>query len=113
MFAAGLALAALYDCAFAAESARTQVLLVGTYHFSNPGRDLNNVKAVDILAAGRQQEVGKVVAALARFAPTQVAVEWPAQVVNERYAQFRAGQLPQSSNEVVQLGFRLARERVS
>jgi len=111
MFVAGLALAALYDCAFAAESARTQVLLVGTYHFSNPGRDLNNVKAVDILAAGRQQEVGKVVAALARFAPTQVAVEWPAQVVNERYAQFRAGQLPQSSNEVVQLGFRLARER--
>jgi hypothetical protein len=110
-FAAVFALAALYDPALAAESARTQVLLVGTYHFSNPGKDLNNVKAVDILAAARQQELAKVVASLARFAPTQVAVEWPAQLVNERYAQFRAGQLPQSRNEVVQLGFRLARER--
>jgi len=105
------ALTTLYDSAFAAQSAKTQVLLVGTYHFSNPGKDLNNVKAVDILAAPRQQELGKVIASLARFAPTQVAVEWPAQVVDERYAKFRAGQLPESSNEVVQLGFRLARER--
>src|SRR5512138_693245 len=103
--------AALYGSAFAADPVRTQVLLVGTYHFSNPGKDLNNVKAVDILGAPRQQEIGKVVASLARFAPTQVAVEWPAQVVNERYAQYRAGQLPESRNEVVQLGFRLARER--
>ena len=110
-FALVFALAALYDSAFAAESARTQVLLVGTYHFSNPGKDLNNVKAVDILAADRQREIGKVVAALARFAPTQVAVEWPADVVKERYASFRDGQLPESRNEVVQLGFRLARER--
>jgi hypothetical protein len=111
VFAAALALTMLYESAFSAESAKTQVMLVGTYHFSNPGKDLNNVKAVDIFAAGRQQEIGKVVAGLGRFAPTQVAVEWPAAVVNERYAQFRAGQLQESRNEVVQLGFRLARER--
>jgi hypothetical protein len=109
--AAGLALAMLYGSALAAETAKTQVMLVGTYHFSNPGKDLNNVKAVDVLAADRQREIGKVVTALARFAPTKVAVEWPAQVVQERYPKFRDGQLPESSNEVVQLGFRLARER--
>ncbi len=96
---------------FAADAAKTQVMLVGTYHFSNPGKDLNNVKAVDVLAAERQRELGKVTTALAKFAPTQVAVEWPAQVVKERYAQFRDGKLPESRNEVVQLGFRLARER--
>jgi hypothetical protein len=105
------ALAVLCESAFAAEAAKTQILLVGTYHFANPGKDLNNVKAVDILAADRQQEIGKVVAGLARFAPTQVAVEWPAHVVKERYAKFRDGQLAESRNEVVQLGFRLARER--
>ena len=49
--AAGLALAMLSGSALAAEAARTQVMLVGTYHFSNPGKDLNNVKAVDVLAA--------------------------------------------------------------
>jgi hypothetical protein len=106
-----LALATLCGSALAADAAKTQVMLVGTYHFSNPGKDLNNVKAVDVLAADRQRELAKVVTALARFAPNQVAVEWPAPVVKERYAKFRDGTLPESRNEVVQLGFRLARER--
>lgn len=97
--------------ALAAEPAKTQVMLVGTYHFSNPGKDLNNVKAVDVLAADRQREIAAVVTSLARFAPTRVAVEWPAQVVDERYPKYRDGTLPESRNEVVQLGFRLARER--
>jgi hypothetical protein len=106
-----LALAMLCGSALAADAAKTQVMLVGTYHFSNPGKDINNVKAVDVLTAERQQELRKVVASLAKFAPTKVAVEWPAQVVQERYPKFRDGQLPESRNEVVQLGFRLARER--
>ena len=97
--------------ALAADAVKTQVMLVGTYHFSNPGQDLNNVKAVDVLAPERQGEIAKVVAALAKFAPTQVGVEWPAQTVQERYPKYRDGKLPESSNEVVQLGFRLARER--
>jgi hypothetical protein len=110
-FVALIALAALCGPAVAAEAAKTAVMLVGTYHLSNPGKDINNVKAVDILTPQRQREIGKVVAALAKFAPTRVAVEWPEQIVNERYAKFRAGQLPESRNEVVQLGFRLAHQR--
>ena len=86
-------------------------MLVGTYHFSNPGKDIHNVKAVDVLSAQRRREIGAVTAALGKFAPTQVAVEWPDAVVTERYAKFREGQLPESRNEVVQLGFRLAHER--
>lgn len=107
-----LALALPFGSALAADAAKTiQVMLVGTYHFSNPGQDLNNVKAVDVLAPQRQREIGKVVTSLAKFAPNKVAVEWPAQVVQERYPKFRDGQLQDSRNEVVQLGFRLARER--
>lgn len=106
-----LLIAGFCESVSAADTARTQVLLVGTYHFSNPGKDIHNVKAVDVLTAERQRELVNVSDALARFAPTQVAVEWPQQAVTERYAQFRAGQLPESRNEVVQLGFRLARDR--
>jgi hypothetical protein len=107
-----LALALPFGSALAADAAnRTQIMLIGTYHFSNPGQDLNNVKAVDVLAPERQREIGKVVTALAKFAPNKVAVEWPAQVVQERYPQYRDGGLQNSRNEVVQLGFRLARER--
>ena len=46
-----LALALPFGTALAADAAKkTQVMLIGTYHFSNPGQDLNNVKAVDVLA---------------------------------------------------------------
>ena len=48
-----------------------------------PDLRYRNVKAVDILAPERQRELGKVVAALAKFAPARVAVEWPEQIVNE------------------------------
>jgi hypothetical protein len=94
----------------AADAAKTQVMLVGTYHFANPGRDIHNVEAVDVLAAERQREIGKVVTALEKFKPGRVGVEWPEQAAQESYAKFLAGTLPENRNEVVQLGFRLARE---
>lgn len=97
--------------ALAAKPASIRVMLIGTYHFSNPGHDLNNVKAVDVLAPVRQTEIATVTSSLAKFAPTQVAVEWPAATVAERYPKYLAGTLPESRNEVVQLAFRLARER--
>src|SRR5262245_9772081 len=101
-------LASLLTCGSlkTADTPKAQVLLVGTYHFSNPGHKLNNVKAVDVLSAERQRNLAKLVSALARFEPTFVGVEWPQARVTERYAKFLDGTLPESSNEVVQLGFR-------
>lgn len=92
--------------AFAAE-APAQIMLIGTFHFSNPGHDLHNVQAVDVLAPQRQKELQAITRSLARFKPTLVAVEWPEKKASERYADYLAGK-PPSSNEVEQLGFRLA-----
>lgn len=86
----------------------TQVMIVGGYHMSNPGRDIHDVHADDVLAPKRQKEIVAITNALARFRPTKVAVEWDAPVVAERYPKYLAGTLPPSRNEVVQLGFRLA-----
>jgi hypothetical protein len=85
------------------------VLLVGTFHMGNPGKDLHNLAADDVLAPTRQAEIAGIVDALKRFRPSRVAVEWPAALVTERYAAYGDGTLPPSRNEVVQLGFRLAR----
>lgn len=46
---------------------------------------------------------------LARFRPTKVAVERPSDGSARQWAEYRAGGLTNSRNEVVQLGFRLAR----
>ncbi len=86
-----------------------EVMVVGVFHMSNPGHDLHNLKADDVLEPKRQREIAALTDALARFKPTKVGVEWPPDLVTERYKQYLAGTLPPSRNEVVQLGFRLAK----
>lgn len=103
----GLAvLALLMAPALAAEP--VQVMIVGDFHMSNPGKDLHNMQVDDMLSPARQAQIAAVTDALARFKPTLVAAEWPADITAQRYADYRAGKLPPSHNEVVQLGFRLA-----
>jgi hypothetical protein len=89
----------------------TQVMVVGVSHMSNPAHDLHDMKADDVLSPKRQGEIQAVTSALARFKPTKIAVEWDAPVVAERYPKYLTGNLPESRNEVVQLGFRLGKLR--
>lgn len=104
------ALSVPVECARAdAPPAPVQVMVVGLFHLSNPGHDLHNMKVDDVLAPKRQAELGAITDALARFKPDKVAVEWPRDTVEERFPKYLAGTLPPSRNEVVQLGFRLAR----
>ena len=86
-----------------------EVLILGTYHFANPGRDQYNAEADDVLAPKRQAEIRDLVDGLAAFGPTIVAVEAdPDGPVNERYAAWRRGDYALRANESEQIGFRLA-----
>lgn len=85
-----------------------KVMVVGLVHLANPGRDLFNVQVDDVLSDRRQAEIARIVEGLARFGPDRVMVEMPAALADERYAAYRAGSLPPSRSESVQLGFRLA-----
>ena len=104
-----LALFLLHGAAWAT-GPPARVILISTYHFSNPGQDQANVESVDVTVPQRQAELQAVTDALIRFEPTFVGVEWPAEAASEQYARYREGRLPPSSNEVVQLGFRLAKQ---
>lgn len=87
------------------------LLIVGTPHFGNPGRDVVNVRVPDVLSAERQAEIEAVVERLAAFRPTRVAVEWPASEqarLDQRYADYRAGRHTLTANERDQVGLRLA-----
>lgn len=92
-----------------------QILVLGTYHFDNPGLDVVKTDVADVLTPGRQAEIGQVVDALARFRPTRIAVEARPSAsarLDSLYAAYRAGRHTLASTEVQQLGFRLA-ERFS
>lgn len=93
-------------------ASRAEVLVLGTYHMANPGRDIFNMKADDVLAPKRPAEIAQVVEALKRFRPTKIAVE--RNVGDERiprdYADYVAGKHELTRNEIEQVGFRLAKE---
>ena len=40
-----------------APAPRAEILVLGTYHMANPGRDIFNTQADDVLAAKRQKEI--------------------------------------------------------
>ena len=108
----GAAFAMLFAAIFATAAMAAEpvkVMIVGTMHFSNPGADMHNVKVDDVLVPKRQAEIARVAAGLARFKPTVVATEWPADIVAQRYPKYVDGTLAESRNEVVQLGFRLGK----
>jgi hypothetical protein len=95
-----------------AQAPKPVVMVVGTYHMANPGRDRNNVMVDDHLAPARQAQLEEVAAMLASFRPTKIALEVPVardSALNAQYAADLAGTLPPDPSEVQQVGFRLAK----
>ena len=90
-----------------------KLLLLGTFHFKDSGRDGYKPKHdVDILSTERQQEIADLLDRLAEFAPTRIAVEWDRDDqarLDERYKQYLAGEFEISSNEIYQIGFRFGK----
>ena len=53
------------------------VLLLGTFHYNNPGADVAKTKTFDVMSNSAQQELEKITAKIKAYHPTQVFVEWP------------------------------------
>ena len=98
--------------AFADETARPEVLVLGTHHMANPGSNVFDAEADDVLSARRQAEIAEVIRVLRAFRPTKIAVEarFSDRSTQRRYAEYLAGEVELTRNEIDQLGFRLARE---
>jgi hypothetical protein len=108
-----LALAAATAAAqSASQQQRAEVLILGTYHMANPGRDVFNMEADDVIAPKRQAQIAELLAVLKHFRPTKVAVEstvWE-DTRPRQYADYLVGKRELSRNEIEQIGFRLAKE---
>ena len=101
--------AALFTAPATAADRPVEVMIVGDFHMSG-GHDMHNVQVDDVLAPKRQAEIQAVVDSIAKFKPTMVDAEWDEPYTAQKYADYLAGKLPPSHNEVVQLGFRLAKQ---
>ncbi len=91
--------------------APADVLILGTYHFDNPGLDVAQFQVADVLLPERQVEIEAVVQSLLAFRPTKVLVERlpeRAARLDSLYDAYRAGQHTLARGEDEQLGFRIA-----
>jgi hypothetical protein len=95
-----------------AQPGRVEIMILGSYHMGNPGRDLANMQADDVTQPHRQRELQAVADALARWRPTRILVEAerPAPFTLDRYRSFRMEDLATNRNEIAQIGYRLARQ---
>lgn len=91
--------------------APVEVMILGTYHFANPGQDVVNMEVDDVLNPRRQREIAVLVDTLAEWRPSRIAVEDETDAKSLALARFaQADELLETSrSESVQVGFRLAR----
>lgn len=114
---------------FQSESAEAQkpnresvkVMLLGTVHLDNPGRDAINPKVPNVLTDEKQKELKAVRNALAEFQPNKVALEVEMKhqaSFDSLYQQFKEGKLNtfatgdfvSKRSEQFQIGFKLAKK---
>ena len=94
------------------KTAGAQVLVIGSYHMSNPGLDAVNITADDVLAPKRQREIEQLADRIAAFRPTKVALEIPYgrdSTSNMLYRRYVQGTYALDHTEMQQLGFRIAK----
>ena len=93
-------------------SGKPQILVLGTYHMSNPGRDVYNIQVDDVRAPKRQQELAQLAYVLAKFQPTKIAIEADpdGKRLPAAYQDYLAGKHELTQNEIEQIGFRLGKQ---
>jgi hypothetical protein len=95
---------------------KTEVLLIGTFHFSNPGLDLTKLNSMDILSPERQAEIAQVRSLITKFKPDKFFVEYrynQQQTLDSIYSCFLQGKSTaplKNTNEVYQLAFKTGKE---
>lgn len=98
-----------------------EALLVGTFHYNNPGADVAKTKTFDILNEDSQLELKKISKKITNYNPTKIFVEWPydeQRKLDSLYHIYIKGNYFDNDslsnfylkNEIFQLAFRIAKE---
>ena len=109
-----LCMSALPAAAFAAvpSPVPAKVMMMGVFHFANPGRDMVKSGVINVMTRENQAYLDGLATRLAGFHPTAVLIECePSEQAkfDEKFTAFRNGTFALTSNEDFQIGFRVAK----
>ncbi|MEO0425663.1 MAG: DUF5694 domain-containing protein [Pseudomonadota bacterium] len=97
----------------AAAAAPAEVMLIGLFHFANPGLDAVKSEVIDVKTPESQAYLEALTDRIAALEPTTVLLEYnPASQdeIQGEYARYLADDFELPHNEIYQLGFRIARK---
>lgn len=95
------------------QDSNAQVLMMGVFHFSSPGKDTVKVKHIDVMSPESQADIQSISQKITQqFKPTLVLLEYAEKndnIIQGRYQKYLAGDYTLPVNEIYQLGFRIAK----
>jgi hypothetical protein len=106
----------LFTVVVAAQSPKTEVMTLGTFHFNFPNLDVNQISKndqIDVLELVYQKEIEHIVRQVSNFKPTIIVIErQPSEqhLTDSVYAEYLLGNYQLKRAEEEQIGFRLARQ---
>ena len=93
---------------------KTQVLVVGTFHFHYPGLDAHQIDdkdKINVLEEPKKSEVTELVEYIKKFKPTKIAIEAkPSWNATEKLKKYKQGEFREERDERYQLGMRIAND---
>lgn len=95
-----------------AQSQPAEVLLFGVFHFHNPGRDVVRVDQIDVTTTENQEYLQHLTKRLCDFKPTTILLEFEPSHEAEmlhRLKDYLDGMSELGTNEIYQIGFRVAK----
>lgn len=92
--------------------APAKVMMIGTFHFANPGKDVVKSNVINVMTRDNQAYLERLATRLARFHPTNVLIECDPSAqakIDAKFAAYKNGTFALTSNEIYQIGFRVAK----
>lgn len=99
--------------ALTAQTKKKQILLLGTFHFENPGLDVAKLNTFNVMTDKSQKELENITDKIKKFGPDKIFIEWNYQKqakLDKFYAKNTDSLLHKNADEIVQVALRSAKK---
>lgn len=96
-----------------AQTKKKQILLIGTFHFENPGLDVAKVSTFNVMTDKSQKELVNIANKIVKFGPDKIFVErnyMKQDKLDKFYAKNTDSLLSKNADEIVQIALRSAKK---
>lgn len=96
-----------------AQPKKKQILLIGTFHFENPGLDVTKINTFNVMSDKSQKELENITNKIKNFNPDKIFVEWNYEKqdkLDKFYAKNTDSLLHKNADERVQIALRSAKK---